>query len=101
MDSSGDVHQIRSKQKAGPIPLKRHVRACPFSMKKKVSILNGIVSHKIDGDQATWVFSGIDDSGKKCILRLNPNKTELGRSDGKLQVEYLDREEIYNLMSYK
>ena len=68
-----------------------------FSLKKEILI----VSRDIVNDKMIKEFSGIDRSGKKCLVKLKLITDEYKMQDGELRVEYLDGEEIYKIRTLR
>ena len=68
-----------------------------FKLKKEITVLNEIKSPDKVKDQKTRLFSGIDGLGTKCIIRLKPIRDARKMLKGELEVEYVDRTEIYKL----
>jgi hypothetical protein len=72
-----------------------------FDLKKEITILSKITSPNTSNEQMTKVFSGMDEQGIKCIVRFELIKDDDKIQDGKLQVEYIDHAESYNLRSQR
>ena len=72
-----------------------------FSLNKEISILNKITSPNIF-DEQTRVYAGLDQEGRKCIVRFKVSKDGfIIVQDGELQIEYIDHAEIYSLRKSK
>ena len=72
-----------------------------FSLKKEIFILNKSAFPNIGNDEMLIEYSGIDNSGKKCVVKLKLVKDEYQMQDGELRVEYMDTEEVYKIRNFR
>ena len=72
-----------------------------FILEKEISILNKSASPNIGNDEMLIKYSGIDNSGKKCVVKLKLVKDEYQIQDGELRVEYMNTEEVYKIRNFR
>ncbi|TDH28725.1 hypothetical protein EXU57_01225 [Segetibacter sp. 3557_3] len=72
-----------------------------FHVKKTISISGDMKSPSFEKDSTTMVFSGVDDSGQNCTVRLKVRRDEYKTRGEELQIEYLQHTESYSLQALR